>query len=520
MRKKVVLYPRVSSLKQLDNDSLPTQIREMERFAEREGYEVARIFEDRGQSAKTIDRPALQEMLRWLRDHPGEIHAVLVYAFDRAARNLEGHLALRAALAREGVRLLSVTQPVSDDPHGKLIENIHAVMAQHDNDVRGQRSKLGMQSATERGRWCHQAPVGYLNCGRNAVPSLKPDPERAEVVRETFARVASGETPQSVYLDLVERRFTTRRGRIIGRQTFYSILRNPAYKGQLVTRLGFGVGDWDALVDEDTWEQVQAVVSQPGRRRVSGEMPQRSGQRPYRRVREGFELRGWLRCAVCGGKLTGGMTKGHSYINCVQGHVRARADVLSERFQVWLDSVRPNDIFLQRLDRAIRTELEGQKKALGRRRAEQRSDVRRIQEKLDRLNQALADGTMERDAYRETYPKLKAELRALGHDGVEDRLEELDLDAMLKFARHLLSQPGRLWAEASTETKIELQRALFPHGLVVDRALEFSTHPTDRDSMSYLLFSTHQEDLASLSIPSWNRLRGWLQDMDLLWKAA
>ena len=118
-----------------------------------------------------------------------------------------------------------------------------------------------------------EAPVGYLNCGRNAVPSLKPDPERAEVVRETFARVASGETPQSVYLDLVERGFTTRRGSIIGRQTFYSILRNPAYKRQLVTRLGFGVGDWDALVDEDIWEQVQAVVSQPGRRRVSGEMP-------------------------------------------------------------------------------------------------------------------------------------------------------------------------------------------------------------------------------------------------------
>ena len=103
---------------------------------------------------------------------------------------------------------------------------------------------------------------------------------------------------------------------------------------------------------------------------------------------------------------------------------------------------------------------------------------------------------MDRDAYGETYPKLKTELLALELGGVEDRLEELDVDAMLKFARHLLSQPGRLWAKASTETKIELQRALFPHGLVVDRALEFSTHPSDHGSMSYLLFSTHQEDLA------------------------
>jgi len=497
MLKKVVLYPRVSSSKQLDNDSLPTQRREMERFAAREGYEVVRVFEDRGKSAKNTARPALQEMLRWISDRPGEIHAVLVHDFKRFARRSEDHWATRAILKSYRVGLISTTQPVTDDPYGKFVEVIHAGMAELDNSVRGERSKLGMENATDRGRWCHQAPVGYVNCGRNAVPSMRPDSERADVVRAAFARVASGETPQSVWKGLAERGFTTRRGPIIGRQTFYRMLKNPAYKGQLVTRLRFGGGDWEPLVDPEVWERVQTVVSQPDRRNATAETRQSSGKRQYRRVREGFELRGWLRCAVCGGKLTGGTTKGYAYINCVHGHVRARADVLGERFRGWLDSVRPNDIFLQRLDRAIRTELEGQKEALGRCQAEHRSRVRKIEKKLDRLNQALADGTMERDAYRETYPKLKAELRALEHDGVEDRLEELDVDAMLKFARHLLSQPGRLWAEAATETKIELQRALFPHGLVVDRALEFSTHASDYDSMSYLLFSTHQEDLAS-----------------------
>ena len=127
--RKVVLYPRVSSLKQLDNDSLSTQRREMQRVAMRDGYEVVRVFEDRGRSAKTTDRPALQEMLTWISGHPGEIYAILVYAFDRAARNLEDHLALRSSLNRQGVRLLSVTQPVSDDPHGRLLEHIQAAVA-------------------------------------------------------------------------------------------------------------------------------------------------------------------------------------------------------------------------------------------------------------------------------------------------------------------------------------------------------------------------------------------------------
>ena len=44
--RKVVLYPRVSSKKQLRNDSLPTQLKEMRRWAASQGYEVARVFEE------------------------------------------------------------------------------------------------------------------------------------------------------------------------------------------------------------------------------------------------------------------------------------------------------------------------------------------------------------------------------------------------------------------------------------------------------------------------------------------
>lgn len=138
--RRVVLYPRVSSQKQLDNASLPTQLKEMRRWAQREGCEVVGVFEDRGRSAKTTNRPALQEMLRWIADHPRGADAVLVYDFSRLARKIEDHLAICGTLASHKVALVSVTQPVSDDPFGKFMGRLLANLAELNNDERACRS--------------------------------------------------------------------------------------------------------------------------------------------------------------------------------------------------------------------------------------------------------------------------------------------------------------------------------------------------------------------------------------------
>ena len=121
--KKVVLYPRVSSQKQLSNDSLPTQRREMERFADEQEYEVVRTFEEAGRSAKNTNRPALQDMLRWISDHPGEIYAVLVLTYDRAARSVQDHLAIRAMLASQNVRLIKALFMTVWCPDSRSVES-------------------------------------------------------------------------------------------------------------------------------------------------------------------------------------------------------------------------------------------------------------------------------------------------------------------------------------------------------------------------------------------------------------
>ena len=495
---RVVIYSRVSSKDQLGNNNLPTQREAMTRHAEREGYEIVRAFEERGKSGKTLNRPKLQEMLSFVEVHPGRIDAVLCYEDSRFSRDTADHLAVRTRLTAAKVRVISVTQPVTDDPYGEFVETLHVALAKLDNDQRGQRSKAGMAAAVERGRWCWQAPVGYFNCGRNASPSLKADPDRGPLVAEAFDRVAFREDPSDVHTDLASRGLTTRRGLPIGRTTFYTLLRNPVYVGRLETALGSIQGDWEPLVEVSVWQRVKGMLhGRDVRTRTQGE-DRRRGKRAYRRLRPGFELRAFLVCAECGRKLTGGVTKGHAYLNCPRGHVRSRANVLEERFCSWLALVRPNQVVLERLEKAIRAVWDEQRAALEKRRAAEQRELLEIESKLAKLDAAfLYERTIDRETYEKHRTRLRAQREREGLAAVENDLDQLDLDEVIKFGMHLLSQPERLWQDATPEERVTLQRGLFPDGIVVDRALDFSTPSTSMASMPYVLFEGRQDGMAS-----------------------
>lgn len=86
--KKAALYVRVSTLHQIDKDSLPFQRQELENYAKYAlNIEEVVIFEDAGYSAKNTDRPKYQEMMKRIRS--GEFTHLLVWKIDRISRNLK-----------------------------------------------------------------------------------------------------------------------------------------------------------------------------------------------------------------------------------------------------------------------------------------------------------------------------------------------------------------------------------------------------------------------------------------------
>lgn len=116
------LYTRVSSRNQADAEysSLETQRERLEAYCKsQEDYSVYRVYEDGGYSADSLDRPALKEMLRDMRD--GKLNCVLAYKIDRLTRSVKDFHVLMDLFDRSGVKFVSVhSEPGYPESHGTL----------------------------------------------------------------------------------------------------------------------------------------------------------------------------------------------------------------------------------------------------------------------------------------------------------------------------------------------------------------------------------------------------------------
>ena len=119
---KAVIYARYSCDNQRE-ESLDGQIRDCLAFAERKGYTVVRIYADRALSGKRADnRPEFQQMI--LDSARGEFDVVIVWKIDRFSRDKYDSVIYKSKLSKNGVIVISATEPIDSSPEGKLMESI------------------------------------------------------------------------------------------------------------------------------------------------------------------------------------------------------------------------------------------------------------------------------------------------------------------------------------------------------------------------------------------------------------
>lgn len=118
---KAVIYARYSSDNQRE-ESIEGQLRDCIEYAKYNDIEIVGQYIDRAFSAKTDDRPDFQRMIA---DSPKKLFdVVLVWKLDRFARNRYDSAFYRYTLRKNGVKIISVKENISDGPEGIILESM------------------------------------------------------------------------------------------------------------------------------------------------------------------------------------------------------------------------------------------------------------------------------------------------------------------------------------------------------------------------------------------------------------
>lgn len=161
---RAVAYLRVSTDKQADHGiSLDAQRAKVLQYAQLYDLELVSIEVDAGESAKSLERPALQVALAKLKR--GEADALLVVKLDRLTRSVVdlGEL-LEAYFKDERVSLLSVSEQIDTrTAAGRMVLNILTVVGQWEREAIGERTKIALQHLAAQGKYVGgKVPYGYV----------------------------------------------------------------------------------------------------------------------------------------------------------------------------------------------------------------------------------------------------------------------------------------------------------------------------------------------------------------------
>ena len=305
-------YIRVSTEDQIEF-SPDSQLGRIREYAQAHGIEIPErfVFSDEGVSGRHAEkRPAFMQMIGAAKAKPRPFDVILVWKFSRFARNRQDSILYKSMLRREcGVDVISVTEPVTDDPTSILIEALLEAMDEYYSINLAQEVRRGMQEKFTRGGVVSAPPYGYrMGDGR-----FEPDETCAPFVQLMFERAARGTSCRQIAAELNAMELRTRRGSRFESRSVEYILRNPAYLGK--QRRGGKPGDRfraDAeVVDGAHPPLVSAELFRAANRRLEG----RAREGGAVRERGGaYLLRGLVRCSACGGVLT--RTAGGRALQC------------------------------------------------------------------------------------------------------------------------------------------------------------------------------------------------------------
>ncbi len=402
---KYFLYARKST----DEDdrqllSIEAQVTELREFAEKEQLEiVASLCE--AKTAKEPGRTLFGEMIR--RIEAGEADGIVAWHPDRLARNpIDGGKIIYLVDTNKLTALKFPTFWFEDTPQGKFMLNIAFGQSKYFIDNLSENVKRGLRQKLRRGEWPGCAPVGYLNDLRTH--TIVVDPEKDRGILGIFERYATAEYSFAELSDYAgEIKLMNRVGtKPLSVSKIQFILKNPFYCGMFRFNGEMYEATHEPIVSRDLFNKVQAVMAKRGR--------------THKIKKHNYTFRNLLHCGTCGASITAEQQKGHVYYRCTK-KIRPcpekylREDVMVQQWRHLLENASIAPEWADKMLVALENEKTTAAEAAVAQSLPFRTEIQKIDAKLERLLDAKLEGLITSAEYLPKKEKLVAQ-KALASD--------------------------------------------------------------------------------------------------------
>lgn len=296
---RVAIYTRVSTDQQAEEGfSLEVQHEKLMEYVSRNKLEFFGFYTDPGVSAKNLNRPGIQSLLKDFNDDLFDI--ILVHKLDRLTRNIGDLHNLVEMVNSKGKKLISYTEDIdTSTPAGRMFVYFLGIIAQMFRENLGEEVTKGMRKRAQMG--LHGVTVNMYGYERGENSELLIKEEEAKWVRLVFEQYLSGLGSISISRHLNRLGVRTNQGAKWNQQKIMNIIKNIHYAGKIHfksvrdTETIIRDGVHEPIISEKIFNKARNILE----RKKSGLISLNSYQ---------YIFGGILRCASCGGRYKGKST--------------------------------------------------------------------------------------------------------------------------------------------------------------------------------------------------------------------
>jgi len=423
-RSIAAVYIRVTTEDQArEGFSLGEQKEKLLQLCSFKGYEVFKVYEDAGISAKDMEhRPAFQEMLSDMKK--GKINYIVAYKLDRVTHSVRELEELISVLEQYNCFLVCDRDDVNTSTaNGRFFVRMLTVLSQLEIEIVSERTKFSLNGAIKSGHLPGVLPLGYKKDGNKKTII---DETTKPVIEGIFKMYLEGKSYQQISNIFNEEKVLTPKP--WKDTTIQKIIDNKIY-----------MGDYEQFKRIAKNKQIEPVVYmnvvEPIISRAMWEECQHQkekNQRTYTRDRVYLFFQK-IQCPTCDRimkcKGSGGKKKKYMYYNCEKCHLNYREDKIEELLSNFIYDLVEYDMAVKKYFLPILADHKPTKTD------DLDKEIKQLERQKERIKKAYMSGIVEMEDFSEDYKLIEEKLEILE----QKKNEILDLDSITFSPQQLMA---------------------------------------------------------------------------------